>query len=402
MQSVTLLQTLTQKSCPSVHKKRSDCLFDVVTSLISGGQLWISALGRSVKNNTTAKHNIKKVDTLVGNRKLHQDRLLYYKFTTNLLLEGKTRPAIIVDWSPVSGDCEHYFLRASVTGIGRTLTLYEEVHEEKHYANQTIHKNFLKTLYEIVPAMCRPIIVSDAGFRNPWFKAVTALGWDFIGRLRYNTHVQCNQDSGWQGINTYHSQATSTPKYLGELTIAKSNPFAMNVYIMKNKNKNRIKKTKVGKKCQSSNSKKYAKGANEPWVIVTSLSHKHSSAKNVMKLYQYRMQIEESFRDLKDKRYGFRLPESGTKNVMRIENLLLIAMLATVAVWLAGQVAINNNWHYQLQANTVRHKAVLSIAFIGLHVLRDQQYYKLKKHVLVEAIDMIRSTIIDGENYDCA
>ena len=61
MHAARLLQTMSEKSCPTIHKKRSGCLFEVVTSLIDCGQLWISALGRNIRNETTAKHNIKKV-----------------------------------------------------------------------------------------------------------------------------------------------------------------------------------------------------------------------------------------------------------------------------------------------------------------------------------------------------
>jgi hypothetical protein len=88
-----------------------------------------------------------------------------------------------------------------------------------------------------------------------------------------------------------------------------------------------------------------------------------------MKLYKLRMQIESAFKDIKNKRYGFRLPESGTKDIMRLENLILVALLAMVATWLAGQVGLINKWQYQIQANTVRDVAVLSITFLGLHIL---------------------------------
>jgi len=398
MHAVRLLQTMTEKSCPSVHKKRSNCLFDVVGSLVDGGQLWISALGRNLRNQTTAKHNIKKVDCLVGNEKLHRDRLVYYKHLAAVLIGARQHPIIIIDWSPINGDCDHNFLRASVTGLGRTLTIYEEVHELKYYANNKVHESFLKKLSEIIPNGCCPVVVTDAGFRNPWFKHIVDLGWDFIGRLRHNTYVQIGSEATWQGATSLHSLATATPKHLGYATVAKANPMDMNMYIMSGKKKDRVKKTRNGKKCQSSNSKKYEKSAKEPWVIITSLSHGHATAKKVMKIYKLRMQIEESFRDLKDKRYGFRLPESGTKHVMRLENLLLIALLATFAIWLAGQVAINNKWHYQLQANTVRHKSVLSIAFIGLQVLRDLQFYKLRRDELLEAVSILQGYVSYWEN----
>jgi len=169
MHAVRLLQTITEKSCPNIHKLRSRCLFDVVTSLIDCGQLWISALGRNVRNQTTAKHNIKKVDTLVGNEKLHADRLRYYKHLSTTLIGAKKRPIIIVDWSPIRGDCKHNLLRASVTGAGRTLTIYEEVHELKYYSNKSTHDNFLTALQKIIPDGCKPIVVTDAGFSFFWF-----------------------------------------------------------------------------------------------------------------------------------------------------------------------------------------------------------------------------------------
>jgi len=393
MHAAILLQTLTEKSCPSVHKKRSDCLFDVVTALIDSGQLWISALGRTIRNKTTAKHNIKKVDTLVGNEKLHRDRKSYYTYMATTLIGSKKRPLIIVDWSPVQGDCAHNFLRASVTGNGRSLTLYEEVHELKDYANNKVHKNFLNNLAEVIPADCQPIVITDAGFRNPWFRLILDLGWDFVGRLRHNTKLKLEDNNDWHGATSLHSRATATAKYLGSAIVAKSNPLKMNLYIMLGKKKDRVKKTKLGKKSESTNSKKYAKSAKEPWVIVTSLPHRHGSPNKIMKVYKFRMQIEESFRDLKDKRYGFRLPESGTKNVKRLENLLLIALLATFAIWLAGQVAIKNKWHYQLQANTVRDKAVLSIAFIGIQVLRNLNRYKLSRAQLQEAVGSLQELV---------
>ena len=41
------------------------------------------------------------------------------------------------------------------------------------------------------------------------------------------------------------------------------------------------------------------------------------------------MQNERAFKGIKNKRYRFRLPESGTKSIKRLENLILIALIAT-------------------------------------------------------------------------
>ena len=399
MHPVKLLQNLFEKASIKSHKKRFNCVFDVVLSLVEGRKLWISDLGRNIKNKTTAKHNIKKVDSLIGNEGLHSERLSYYKFLSSLLLSAKKRPVIIVDWSPVSGDCKHYFLRASIASSGRALTLYEEVHELKYYANPKVHKLFLDKLQSILPDEIKPIMITDAGFRNTWFSLVLDKGWDFVGRLRYNTFIQMENKTEWENVRTLHPLARKTPIYFGKALIARQNPLEAHIYLISDSTKGRFKKTKHGKKCHSSNSNKYAKSSKEPWVLVSSLKNNSFAASNVIKLYRLRMQIESSFRDIKNKRHGFRLPESGTKNIKRLENLLLIALLAMMVAWLAGQVAINKEWHFQIQANTVRKSAVLSIFFIGLHVLRNLKFYKLNKTELIKAIVPIKEAIAEGLFY---
>lgn len=82
------------------------------------------------------------------------------------------------------------------------------------------------------------------------------------------------------------------------------------------------------------------------------------------------MQIEEAFRDIKNTRWGFSLNEARTHIPYRYENLLLIAQLATLAVWLVGTVAQLQQWHRSYQANTVRSHRVLSTFYLGLEVIR--------------------------------
>ncbi|ANH12191.1 Uncharacterised protein [Legionella pneumophila] len=75
-------------------------------------------------------------------------------------------------------------------------------------------------------------------------------------------------------------------KYLNRATVARANPLNANLYIYKERSKGRIKKTLQGVKCQSGNSKKYAKGAKEPWIIITSLPKGLNTAKKIIKIYK--------------------------------------------------------------------------------------------------------------------
>jgi hypothetical protein len=56
-------------------------------------------LGRSLAGVARVKHQIKAVDRLLGNGRLHRERADIYRALARTLLAGTRRPLIIVDWS---------------------------------------------------------------------------------------------------------------------------------------------------------------------------------------------------------------------------------------------------------------------------------------------------------------
>lgn len=62
----------------------------------------------------------------------------------------------------------------------------------------------------------------------------------------------------------------------------------------------------------------------------------HASARQLVKLYAQRMQIELAFRDLKSHRYGQDMEDSLTRQDARLQILLLVSTLTSFASWLAG------------------------------------------------------------------
>ena len=86
-------------------------------------------------------------------------------------------------------------------------------------------------------------------------------------------------------------------------------------------------------------------------------------------IYGLRMQIEETFRDLKCHRWGFGLRYARSNTAERLEILLLLGTLATLVAWLVGIAGRTLQWNWQLQANTERKRQVLSTFFIGRQLL---------------------------------
>ena len=118
-----------------------------------------------------------------------------------------------------------------------------------------------------------------------------------------------------------------------------------------------------------------------------------TNAKQAMDLYATRMQIEQSFRDLKNPRHGFGLRYSRSTKPERVAILLLIAALATFAQWLAGLIAKAQEWTRLYQANTEKQRRTLSIVFVGRRVLQEGKRI-LTCHMLDDALRQLREMVV--------
>lgn len=376
--------------CQGTHERRMDAVMSMVNALLHGRVLTVTGLGRSLQDEVAPKHQIKKADRLIGNIHLHSEREEFYRALIRLTVGNLKHPVILVDWSDVSDDRVFQKLRASMAVEGRALTLYEEAHPQSKSANRRVQDRFLKTLQRLLPEQCTPIIVTDAGFKNPWFKSVLALGWDFVGRV--GGHIMLREveaESAWQRVEQVFAKATQRARYYGEIELARANPLHCYAYTLKRKPVGRIKKTKSGKKCAMKHSLKNAHRERTPWVLVTSLKGGRRITKAVIKLYKSRMQIEEAFRDLKNHRYGFSFRDCMSRQLHRLENLLLIGALASFAAWLVGKAAELKGLHRQFQANTTKTRNVLSTFYLGCEVI-SSMWFSMTSADFSKAIAFLR------------
>jgi hypothetical protein len=365
-----LLHNIISKACSKIHTNRLSSLFQIIDALLCCNKLTLVQLGRSLPGDALVKNKIKKSDRLIGNSHLNRERKMIYQALLHLLISPFSRPIILIDWSGVTHCGAFHMIRASIPFKGRALTIYEEVYPEHLKDSPKANRTFLRNLADILPEGCRCIIVTDAGFRNPWFKEVLKLGWDFVGRVRNKTHVQARGGNEWRQCKTLYQKATSKAKSLGEYLLAKSNPIICQLYLMKGKKQYRKKRNLKGHKVRCSSSLKHAKRNKEPWLIATSLSE--ASALKVMKIYKLRMCIEQGFRDIKNQRYGFCLRETRSGMVERLSNLLLVGALATFIVCIYGQATQLLNIDRQYQTNSIKNRVVLSWFFLGITAIKQK------------------------------
>ena len=82
------------------------------------------------------------------------------------------------------------------------------------------------------------------------------------------------------------------------------------------------------------------------------------------------MTIEGSFRDVKSTEFGFSLNENKTIKSARYMVWLMISTLAYLIAWIIGFAAEKISLHYDFQANTYRHRRVLSFFYLGCQIVR--------------------------------
>ena len=394
MHAVKLLQKMLSNALPEMHSTRLNALLAGVESLLRGRELWLTGLGRHLSGKVLEKHKIKRMDRLLANPRLHLERSAVYGWLSQLLIGGCRHPCIIVDWSDVDAGKTLFILRAAVSVGGRALPLYEEVHSRYHHRDDT--RAFIKHMACVLPAGCVPIIVTDAGFRGPWFRAIEAQGWFYVGRVRNREYVRTPLESAWFPAKNLYARARTTPRALGELQLPRSAALSTRAYVYRKRARGRHRLTVQGQRRRNSASEKHAAGAREPWLLVSNLPARRNSAKRVVAIYRERMTIEEAFRDLKAPRYGLAFRYNLGRQPQRVANLLLLGALAMLLTWLTGLVGIGRGLDRTLQANTEKRRRVLSTFFIGTRLIEHR--IRISSREFREALDGLRFTVLQNSH----
>jgi hypothetical protein len=267
---------------------------------------------------------------------------------------------ILVDWTQAGG--RHVALVAAVPIGGRALPIYVEAHPLKKLGNAAIEKRFLCALKAIVPTECRSVIVSDAGFKGPFFQAVLDQGWDFVGRIRGTTKA-ISSVGEVISKEQFYARASITPTELGPHRLFVKQRIACRLIVVRKRR--RPGRKRLPSACKEEREMRQA--ALDPWLIATSMSD--SDAASIVGIYARRMQIEETFRDTKNHRFGWSLGDVRLSTPQRTAVLLTLAALAFVVVTLIGMAAEQRGAHRAYQANTEKRR-VLSFLVLAGAILR--------------------------------
>jgi Transposase DDE domain len=394
MHAMTVLQTCLAPALKQQHARRGRALLGAVTALVLGRRLVLMDLARSWPGAERIRAPLKCLDRLLSSRALHQERRLFYALISRWLARGE-RLIVLVDWSDLKRDGSWHLLRAAVPVGGRSVTIYEAVYSEAEKTKPRIEQAFLATLKTLLPPGCTPIIVTDAGFRTPWFRAVAALGWHWVGRVRHRTMVRDAQRGGlWQYHHALYAGTSATPRDLGSFEIVRYQPLSCRLIVQRKAPQGRKHRTVYGNVAASKHSRVNAAREREPWLLAASHSLCGLTARQIATIYAKRMQIELAFRDMKSHRFGCAFDDSLTRKGKRLEILLLLHALAAFAAWLVG-LAATNQVQRLIPSGKAHARRRYSLLRLGWEVLR-RQWMSPRDHVLRRLLNAPPGNLADA------
>ena len=348
-----------------IHAARRELLCAAVSAVMGGHLLSLSRLARALMGQSTQKAALKRVDRLMGNHRIGQEAQVVGAALLRTLCWGGQPLVIAVDWSEVAPGGVFVELRASATrtGMGRGLTIYQQVYPESKLGNARAERALLKTLHAGMPAGAQVIIVTDAGFRRPWFTQVERLGWSWIGRIRAGVCVSRDR-AHWEQASAWFAKATGKACRWSDCWLTRRFRFACDMVLYRRRAVGGKRYGRAGHGSTPKARREAKASAREPWLLAHSPQLRPFRAEEIVALYGLRMQIEENFRDSKSTQLGMGLEVSQSRSAPRLHALLLIGTLAAFLLWHIGQLAEAEGLHLRFKATTrvARELSIITLA----------------------------------------
>jgi hypothetical protein len=313
------------------------------------------------------KAALKRIERLIGCARIEHEVELAAQALLKQLSRGGRPLVIAVDWSAVAPGGEFVELRAAVTwlGMGRALTIYQQVYPAAKLGNGRAERALLEALRAWIAVGIEVIIVTDAGFRRPWFATIEGLGWRWIGRVRRGVCIGATNMAPIKAA-LWFARATGRATRWFDCTLTARHAWPCDLVLVRRR---RVGRQHYGRAGCGPTHKARAEArasAREPWLLAHSIELRSYRPDEIVALYAQRMQIEENFRDTKSVTYGMGLAFSRSRSARRLQALLLVHTLAAFLLWHIGQLAEAEGLHRRFKATT---RAARELSLITLACL---------------------------------
>ena len=268
--------------------------------------------------NTSQKHKykalVRALDALSLNKHFWRSYVKTIFALPHFRIRSRRYITILLDATTLKED--FWVLAASISYKGRSIPIYLKMWKgvNKRYDYWGRVKKFVKQMRRLLPDRYSYIIVADRGFKGSklprWCKE---LDLDYIIRIQDDYHVRLKDGEEWEQLGLFSSGIYSCS------AIGKESQIEGNVVVNEIVDADKVTKPLgKGEKKDKTRAKAQAK-----WFLQTSLNDKDF----VVDTYLKRMQIEESFKDLKSHLYWEKYTEKLPKKD-RIEKCVVISCLS--------------------------------------------------------------------------
>lgn len=316
----------------------------------------VLSLGRAMRTDTAAKHNIKRVNGFLGNARVEGHAIARGLFEAFAPRSGPV--LVLADWTDVANG---KLLVFALPCNGRSIPFFVKVLPKRVGEGEMIQaeNEALQSLKEICRSRSGVILVADRGFGNQrWLKEAVAQGFHFVQRLSCVFQVDVEHHIG--GLKELNLRRGRQVRDWGHGTVGAEEAITGRLITA------------------------YDKKAKEPWYLVTDLED--VPAEEIVTIYRRRWWIETLFRDKKNRDWGMGLAAVKLKDYRRYERLFYIVALAFILLSAHGAAAEEQGYDRKLKANTCKTRVI--------NLLRMGYLFIRKKGACLEyALDLLRHLI---------
>jgi hypothetical protein len=311
-----------------LHPKQVDALAHAVAGAIHADTASIAAIGRGAARarEVSEKHSIKQVDRLLANSKIDPFELM--KKVIPVIIAERPRAVIAVDWTEFASDAQSTIVASLISDHGRaTPLLWLTVPNAKLRKRRNSYEDrLLWGLRMAIPARVNVVILADRGFAD------SELLWALKDTFRFDYVVRFK-------AGTIVESVSGESKPAGEWVPSNGQVRCLSSALITRK-RTAIPCVVCVKRA----------GMKESWCLATSLANVPGE---VIELYSRRFDIEHSFRDQKDWRFGLGLDHMTLGTAARRDRMLLVLALAAMFTTLVGAAGERLGLDRLLRANTV-------------------------------------------------
>ena len=365
MEVIDLLHTHLMEECPYIHGRRLQSVMDVACALQRSQNLTLTSMGKSLSGDSNVKNKIKKVDRLEGNKALYDEiSSIYFGLSSFLFkyLSSQENTPILIDLCALKDDQAIQMLSAEIALKGRSIPLYREVFQSGELSGRA--HSFLLALKNSIPTNRAVVFIMDAGFGEDWLKAIESCNWYWLVRIRQGKNIKLMPEEAWKTVKNFIPEVPVKTKSYNDAFIMKEHNHPCRIITTRRVSSTRKKPIKAPRNDKAANNA-YRRSAQEPWILATNLPKEDFDATKIDNYYSKRMQIEQSFRDIKSHQFGLSARYIRTRCIYRWSVKMLLAAIVQLMFWVIGVIAHSQNFQRVFQANTVRDRKVFSYFYLG-------------------------------------